>query len=183
VFTAVLPGSYSREFDRRLVLGMSDVCGGAILVWRPVESGRLARARRGGRLLVLGAGQQPHAQDLRGDSVKIAGIKGLAAGTVKPLRGGGLWCGAAGTADRRRRALIGCSAMGLALPFRCGAAAARHRENRRLFSTAPFIGVAASFALLGEAPDASFWVASVLMAAGVALHLTERHRHLPGTRR
>jgi ABC-type nickel/cobalt efflux system permease component RcnA len=45
------------------------------------------------------------------------------------------------------------------------------------FSTAPFIGAAASFALLGEAPDAFFWVASVLMAAGVALHLAERHRH------
>jgi hypothetical protein len=46
------------------------------------------------------------------------------------------------------------------------------------FSTAPFIGAAASFALLGEAPDTFFWVAAVLMAVGVVLHLTERHRHL-----
>jgi drug/metabolite transporter (DMT)-like permease len=45
------------------------------------------------------------------------------------------------------------------------------------FSTAPFIGVAVAFALLGERPGPPFWIALPLMAVGVWLHLTERHSH------
>jgi hypothetical protein len=45
------------------------------------------------------------------------------------------------------------------------------------FSTAPFVGVALSLAILGEAPAALFWPALALMAAGVWLHVSERHEH------
>ncbi len=45
------------------------------------------------------------------------------------------------------------------------------------FSTAPFIGVAVAFAVLGERPGVAFWTALPLMAAGVWLHLSERHSH------
>jgi len=45
------------------------------------------------------------------------------------------------------------------------------------FATAPFIGVAVAFALLGERPALPFWTALPLMAVGVWLHLTERHSH------
>jgi hypothetical protein len=58
--------------------------------------------------------------------------------------------------------------------------ALRHLGTARTgayFSTAPFIGVALSFALLGDTPDALFWVAATLMAAGVILHVTEHHQH------
>jgi len=46
------------------------------------------------------------------------------------------------------------------------------------FSTAPFIGVAIAFGLLGEQPGSTFWMALPLMAIGVWLHLSERHAHL-----
>jgi drug/metabolite transporter (DMT)-like permease len=45
------------------------------------------------------------------------------------------------------------------------------------FATAPFIGVAVAFGVLGERPGPAFWVALPLMAIGVWLHLTERHGH------
>ncbi len=46
------------------------------------------------------------------------------------------------------------------------------------FSTAPFIGVAVAFGVLGEEPGLAFWMALPLMALGVWLHLSERHGHL-----
>lgn len=45
------------------------------------------------------------------------------------------------------------------------------------YATAPFIGVAVAFVALGERPGPALWVALPLMAAGVWLHLTERHGH------
>jgi hypothetical protein len=45
------------------------------------------------------------------------------------------------------------------------------------FSTAPFIGAGLALLLLRETPGLPFWAAAVLMAAGVWLHLTERHAH------
>ena len=45
------------------------------------------------------------------------------------------------------------------------------------FSTAPFVGAALSIAMLGEPTSFAFWLATGLMAAGVWLHLTERHVH------
>ena len=46
------------------------------------------------------------------------------------------------------------------------------------FSTAPFMGAAIAVLAFGEHPAASFWLAAVLMAGGVWLHLQERHEHV-----
>jgi len=46
------------------------------------------------------------------------------------------------------------------------------------YASAPFIGVAVAYVVLGERPDVMFWAALPLMAAGVWLHLTERHGHV-----
>jgi hypothetical protein len=45
------------------------------------------------------------------------------------------------------------------------------------FSTAPFIGAVIAIAGWGETASTGFWLAAVLMATGVWLHLTERHEH------
>ena len=45
------------------------------------------------------------------------------------------------------------------------------------YGSAPFFGAAVALVVLGERPDASFWIAAPLMALGVWLHLTERHLH------
>jgi len=181
-FTALLAWFVFREnFDRRLVLGyVSDRLRRAILGWRPGEVGSpwpaLAVA---GACLCWALDNKPHAQDFRGDSVKIAGIKGLAAGTVNLCVAAAFGSALPALGIAAAAALVGLLGYGVSLAL--FVAALRQLGAARTaayFSTAPFIGAAASFALLGEAPDASFWVASVLMAAGVALHLTERHRHL-----
>lgn len=45
------------------------------------------------------------------------------------------------------------------------------------FSMAPFVGAAISLALLGEQAGPAFWIAGLLMAAGLWLHLSKSHGH------
>ncbi len=45
------------------------------------------------------------------------------------------------------------------------------------FSVAPFIGANLAFVLLGESWTWQLLLAGLLMDAGVALHLSERHEH------
>jgi hypothetical protein len=45
------------------------------------------------------------------------------------------------------------------------------------FSVAPIFGVALSLFLWPEVPSLSFWIAAVLMALGIWLHIRERHVH------
>ncbi len=40
-----------------------------------------------------------------------------------------------------------------------------------------FIGVVVALVVLGEQPNDWFWIAGALMAAGVWLHVAERHEH------
>ena len=58
--------------------------------------------------------------------------------------------------------------------------ALRHLGTARTgayFSTAPFVGAALSFLVIGDSPTPLFWIAAACMAAGVWLHLTEHHEH------
>ncbi len=94
----------------------------------------LAGARGGGCLLVLGARQQPHAQDFRWGLRQDRRHQRSGGRNGEPLRGGGPWSGAAGTGGRR----CCCSGRPARLwsepcSFRCGVAAARHCADRRLF--------------------------------------------------
>jgi drug/metabolite transporter (DMT)-like permease len=45
------------------------------------------------------------------------------------------------------------------------------------FSTAPFIGAVLALVILDEPATNNFWLTSLLMAAGVWLHITEKHEH------
>lgn len=44
-------------------------------------------------------------------------------------------------------------------------------------SVRDFIGVVVALVVLGEQPNDWFWIAGALMAAGVWLHVAERHEH------
>jgi hypothetical protein len=46
------------------------------------------------------------------------------------------------------------------------------------YSVAPLFGVALALFIWPEMPQATFWLAAALMAAGVWLHVRERHEHL-----
>ena len=181
VFTALLAWFVFREnFDRRLMLGMSlIVCGGVILGWRPGDVATSWPALAvAGACLCWALDNNLTRKISAGDSVKIAGIKGLAAGTVNLCVAAAFGAALPAPKVAAAAALVGLLGYGVSLAL--FVVALRHLGTARTgayFSTAPFIGAAASFALLGEAPDTSFWVAAGLMAVGVALHLTERHRH------
>ena len=181
VFTALLAWFVFREnFDRRLVLGMClIVCGGALLSW---PSGGLSTSLPAlavaGACLCWGLDNNLTRKISAGDSVQIAAIKGLAAGGVNLCVSAALGAARPGLESILAAAAVGLLGYGVSLAL--FVVALRHLGTARTgayFATGPFIGAAASFALLGEAPDGLFWVASVLMAAGVALHLAERHRH------
>jgi drug/metabolite transporter (DMT)-like permease len=182
VFTALLAWFVFREnFDRRLMLGMSMiVCGGVILGWRPGEIATSWPALAvAGACLCWALDNNLTRKISAGDSVEIAGIKGLAAGMVNLCVAAAFGATFPAAEVAGAAALVGLLGYGVSLAL--FVVALRHLGTARTgayFSTAPFIGAAASFALLGEAPETSFWVAAVLMAIGVALHLTERHRHL-----
>ena len=181
VFTALLAWFVFREnFDRRLMLGMSlIVCGSVILGWRPGDVATSWPALAvAGACLCWALDNNLTRKISAGDSVKIAGIKGLAAGAVNLCVAAAFGAALPAPKVAAAAALVGLLGYGVSLAL--FVVALRHLGTARTgayFSTAPFIGAAASFALLGEAPDTSFWVAAGLMAVGVALHLTERHRH------
>ena len=182
VFTALLAWFVFREnFDRRLLLGMSlIVCGGVILGWQPGEMATSWPALAvAGACLGWALDHNITRKISAGDPVKIAGVKGLAAGTVNLCVAATFGAALPASELAAAAALVGLLGYGVSLAlFVVALRLLGTARTGAYFSTAPFIGAAASFALLGEAPDASFWAASVLMAAGVALHLTERHRHL-----
>ncbi|TXT38114.1 MAG: hypothetical protein FD135_3072 [Comamonadaceae bacterium] len=112
------------------------------------------------------------------DAVFIAGSKGLVAGCVNT--GLGLALGAAWPASSvvASAMLIGFLGYGLSLVL--FVLALRDLGTARTgayFSTAPFVGAALSIVLFGEPVNPVFWLAAGLMAAGVWLHLTEKHAH------
>jgi len=182
VFTALLAWFVFREnFDRRVLLGMFlIVLGGIVLGWRP---GGLAAAwpalAIAGASLCWALDNNLTRRISAGDPVKIAAAKGSLAGAVNLGLSFSLGLAFPGPALALASGLLGVLGYGVSLVL--FVVALRHVGTARTgayFSTAPFIGAAVAFAILGETPDGAFWVAAALMGAGVSLHLAERHHHL-----
>jgi multidrug transporter EmrE-like cation transporter len=139
--------------------------------------GRLVH-RRG--LLVLGDRHNLTRKISASDAVQIAAIKGLTAGVVN-LFVAVVWLGLPlpDGAPLMMAGIVGFSGYGLSLVL--FVLALRQLGTARTgayFSAAPFVGAALSLLMLGERPDAVFWLAAALMAAGIWLHLTESHSHI-----
>src|SRR5437660_6907290 len=181
VFTALLAWFVFREnFDRRLMLGMSlIVCGGVILGWRPGEIATSWPALAvAGACLCWALDNNLTRKISAGDSVKIAGIKGLAAGTVNLCVAASF--GAALPAAKVAAADATVGLLGYGVSLALFVVGLRHLGTARTgayFSTAPFIGAAAAVIGLGEPLSLQLAIAGALMALGVWLHLTERHEH------
>jgi hypothetical protein len=78
-------------------------------------------------------------------------------------------------------AALGVGFLGYGLSLSLFVWALRHLGTARTgayFSVAPFFGAATALIILAERPGSLFWVAALLMAIGVWLHITERHDHL-----
>lgn len=183
VFTALIAWLVFREhWDRRIALGMGAIgAGGLLLSW----DGRAGAAGVSwGALLVVGAClgwalDNNFTRKVSGaDPAQIAMWKGLVAGGVNLALGLLLFRPGVTLGGLALAGLLGFFSYGLSLTlFVRALRALGAARTGAYFSTAPFLGVALSFALLRETPPALFWPALLLMGAGVWLHLSERHEH------
>jgi drug/metabolite transporter (DMT)-like permease len=112
------------------------------------------------------------------DAVQIAAIKGVSAGVVNLGIAWSLGLALPDAGPAVLAGLVGFCGYGLSLVF--FVLALRQLGTARTgayFSIAPFVGAAVSLLMLGDSPGAGFWISSMLMGAGIWLHLTERHVH------
>ena len=182
VLTAVLAWLVFREStDRRIVLGMvMIVAGGAVLAWPTGDSsasgvGPMALA---GACLAWAIDNNLTRKISASDALFIAGSKGMVAGCVNTGLGlalGATWPSAGLLSSAM---LIGFLGYGLSLVlFVLALRGLGTARTGAYFSTAPFVGAAISIIVFGEPTSTLFWSATVLMAIGVWLHLTEHHAH------
>lgn len=183
VLTAVLAWLVFKEHaDRRIVSGMGlIVAGGLALAWPTSDTGGsdwMGPLAVAGACLCWAIDNNLTRMVSASDALFIAGVKGLAAGGVN--LGLALAMGGSLPGLPLLGAVIALGLLGYGVSLVLFVRALRELGTSRTgayFSTAPFIGAALGVALLGEPTPPPFWVAAVLMAAGVWLHLTERHDH------
>jgi drug/metabolite transporter (DMT)-like permease len=181
VFTALLAWFVFREnFDRRILLGMLlIVAGGVLLAWKPGAVALSWPAVAIAIACLLWAVDNNLTRRISaGDAVLIAAVKGVAAGAVNLSLAALLGAAAASPALYAGAGLVGFAGYGVSLAlFVVALRLLGTARTAAYFSIAPFIGAAVAFAVLGESQTPVFWIAALLMAAGVALHLAERHAH------
>jgi drug/metabolite transporter (DMT)-like permease len=184
VLTALLAWFVFKEnFDRQIALGMLAIVAGSVLLsWPEAGGGGVDRWWPAlavvGACLAWGIDNNLTRKVSLTDASYIAMSKGLAAGTTNlglALLAGAQWPGL-GTV--LAAGLLGFASYGASLVlFVLGL---RHLGTARTgayFSVAPFVGALLAIVLLGEALTWPLVLAGLLMAIGVALHLTERHAH------
>lgn len=172
---------FKENFDRRIFLGMLlIVAAGILLSWeqRPefgVPWGALGIV---GACLCWAIDNNLTRKVSAGDALTIAAAKGLVAGSVNLCIGLALGLSMPACSTLLAVGAVGFSGYGLSLVL--FVLALRHLGTARTgayFSAAPFAGAIISLLMLGEVPSLLFWVAAVLMAGGIVLHLMENHVH------
>ncbi len=191
VFTALIAWFVFHEnFDRRIALGLAAmVAGAAVLGWGAAG----ASAGGGGShawwpmACVVGAclcwalDNNLTNQLALHDSVWLASVKGLAAGSVNLALALALHASAPSWQVSGTAMAIGLLCYGVSLAW--FVVGMRHLGAARAgayFSLAPFVGAVFSLVLLHEPLTWQLAVAAGLMGAGLWLHLTERHGHWHG---
>ena len=172
---------FKENFDKRIFVGMlMIVAGGVLLGWerRPELGVPWSAVAIVGACICWAIDNNLTRKVSASDAVQIAGIKGLAAGAVNLAITYALGFPMPHLSIALTAGIVGFCGYGLSLVL--FVLALRHLGTARTgayFSIAPFVGAAISLAMLGEAPATGFWLAGVLMGAGILLHLIEHHRH------
>ena len=171
---------FHENVDRRLLAGAASIlAGAAVLSWQGGPSGfGWGTAAIAGACLAWGIDNNLTRKLSAADPVQIALIKGLAAGAVNLALAVAAGAQLPSAAAIGGAALIGFLGYGLSLVL--FVFALRYLGTARTgayFSTAPFIGAVLAVTLFGEPVTAGLMVAGLLIAAGVYLHLAERHEH------
>lgn len=182
VATALIAWFAFREnVDRRIAAGMGLIVAGAmVLAWRGEATvqdmlGPLAIV---GACLAWGLDNNLTRKVSLADPLQVAMVKGLVAGPVSLALALASGATLPPLPEAMVAGLVGFLGYGVSLAL--FVVALRHLGTARTgayFSTAPFLGAAAAIPILGEAPSMQLIAAGLLMAAGVWLHLTERHEH------
>lgn len=181
-FTALIAWFVFREnFDRRIALGMALIVAAAALA--SLEPGALGGVSTGALFVAAACLAWAIDNNLTrrisaGDPVTIAAIKGIAAGAVNITIALSMGGARPSAIEVAASALVGLFGYGVSLAL--FVVALRELGTARTsayFSIAPFAGIVLALAALGEVPGLLFWLALPLAAAGVWLHVTERHVH------
>ena len=183
VFTAVIAWVVFREnVDRRVFIGMLAIVAGAVVLSWPGEAklgdNLLPALAVLGACLAWGIDNNLTRKVSLADAAWLASVKGLAAGGTNLVIA--LALGAAWPSGPVLGGALGVGFLAYGLSLMLFVIALRHLGTARTgayFSVAPFVGAVVAIAWLGEAVTPSLMVAGALMAAGVWLHLSERHEH------
>lgn len=174
---------FKESFDRRIFIGMLlIIAGGVVLTFTPhlnlggdfLLGGALVAAA----CLCWGIDNNLTRKVSGGNPAQIAALKGLFAGSITLSAASMAGFPFPALSSAFLAGVVGLAGYGVSLILFI--LALRHLGTARTgayFSIAPFAGAAISFGVLAETPDTAFWVASLFMAAGVFLHLTETHAH------
>ncbi len=182
VATALIAWFVFREnFDRRVLLGMACIGGGAVsLAWQGAFSitGVIGPLAIAGACLAWGIDNNLTRKISLADPVQVAMLKGIFAGPVNLALGLAVGETLPAAPTVVIAGFVGLLGYGVSLVLFIRAlrdlGAAR---TGAYFATAPFIGAAAAIPIFGETASMQLLLAGGLMAAGVWLHVTERHGH------
>lgn len=182
VFTALLAWFVFKEnFDRRIAFGMALIVVGALTLSWPSEikfAGIWPSLAILGACFAWGLDNNLTRKISLSDAAWIASIKGLIAGSVNLILAFTVGATLPSLFNVAGSMFVGFFAYGVSLAlFVVGL---RHMGTARTgayFSVAPFFGALLAIAL-GDTITLPLIVTGILMAAGIWLHLTERHEHL-----
>ncbi|CAM5204594.1 Drug/metabolite transporter (DMT)-like permease OS=Castellaniella defragrans OX=75697 GN=HNR28_003618 PE=4 SV=1 [Castellaniella defragrans] len=185
VLTAVLAWVVFREnANRRIVIGMFLIVAGGFLLALPqgevVESGStLGNLAVAAACLCWALDNNLTRKVSATDAVFLAGTKGLIAGVTNTGIALALGYSLPTWLSVVESMTVGLAGYGVSLVlFVLALRGLGSARTGAYFSTAPFMGATIAILAYGETTSAAFWAAAGLMAAGVWLHLTERHNHL-----
>ncbi|HBC0466396.1 TPA: EamA family transporter [Legionella pneumophila] len=183
VLTALLAWIIFKEnTTHRIVLGMLlIVAGGIVLSWplgKSIEQTVFGPIFIAGACLCWAIDNNLTRQVSAGDSLFIAGSKGLVSGIVNTSVALFLESTLPSWLPISYALLVGFIGYGASLVlFILALRGLGTARTGAYFSTAPFIGAAIAILFFHETTSLSFWIAAVLMGLGVWLHLTEHHEH------
>ena len=171
---------FRENVDRTLLLGaFAIVAGAAVLSWQGQEVHFDAGAALiAAACLAWGIDNNLTRKLSAADPVSIALLKGLAAGAANTAFALGRGAALPSAGILGAAALVGFIGIGVSLVlFVLGLRHLGAARTGAYFSLAPFIGALLAIIVLGEPVTARLVVAGLLMAAGLWLHLAERHHH------
>lgn len=182
VFTALLAWFVFREnVDRRIAIGMALIVAGAVVLGWPGEA-RFGEALPAlailGACLAWGLDNNFTRKVALNDATFIAMAKGLAAGATNIALAMAMGATLPSPLTMAAAAAVGLASYGLSLVlFVVALRGLGTARTGAYFSTAPFVGAVLAIGFLGESVSVTLLAGGALMAAGVWLHLTERHEH------